>query len=330
MTEQKNPLIPMRSAPVPAWERCRARGLNYSRTARGLAVVSLCWKPHRSGDLTWIRPRGLIHGLAGLGLSLTLAGCVSHDLIAWPAPPPGSLPTLTVQPADPPGPASITANQPPKSVRAALPPALVASLAGSRLRSQKPVTAAPPAKLATSGPKRDDQVKVTTSTDPTIPVVISPPVVPPAPMEYPIDLTTALRLAEVENPEIAETRVRIREALAFLQGARALAVPTLNAGTMYHGHTGDLQRSSGRILSLSEQSLYFGGGSRTVAAESMMFPAVNIVSPFADVLFEPLVGAPGSQPGRVRQLGHGELDPARGRDPSLRSHRSRGATRALA
>src|SRR5271167_4394893 len=56
----------------------------------------------------------------------------------------------------------------------------------------------------------------------------------------------------------------------------------------YHGHTGNLQRSSGTILSLSEQSLYVGGGARTVAAESIGIPAVNIVSPFADVIFEPL------------------------------------------
>jgi outer membrane protein TolC len=87
---------------------------------------------------------------------------------------------------------------------------------------------------------------------------------------------------------IAVTRQRIREALAVLQGARVLAVPTLNAGLVYHGHTGNLQRSSGRILNLSEQSLYFGGGARTLAAESLAIPAVNIVSPLADVLFEPL------------------------------------------
>jgi outer membrane protein TolC len=107
-------------------------------------------------------------------------------------------------------------------------------------------------------------------------------------MEYPIDLTTALRLAEVENPEIAETRQRIREALGIMQGAQVLALPTLNAGVSYHGHTGDLQRSSGKILAVDSQSLYFGGGARTLAAESVSIPAVNIISPTADVIFEPL------------------------------------------
>jgi outer membrane protein TolC len=136
---------------------------------------------------------------------------------------------------------------------------------------------------------RDDQVKtVAAVADVPIPPLVSPPVVPPPPEEYPIDLTTALRLAEVENPQIAETRQRIREALAILQGAQVLALPTLNAGVNYHGHTGNLQRSSGKILALSEQSLYFGGGARTIAAESISIPAVNIVSPLADVIFEPL------------------------------------------
>src|SRR5262249_38710932 len=36
------------------------------------------------------------------------------------------------------------------------------------------------------------------------------------------------------------------------------------------------------------QALYIGGGARTVAAESVSIPAVNIVSPLADVIFEPL------------------------------------------
>ena len=79
---------------------------------------------------------------------------------------------------------------------------------------------------------------------------ISTPAIPAADQEYPIDLTTALRLAEAENPLIAEARQRIGEALAIQQGARALLLPSLNIGTNFRAHTGNLQRSSGRILSL--------------------------------------------------------------------------------
>ena len=49
---------------------------------------------------------------------------------------------------------------------------------------------------------------------------IPAPVVPAPEREYPIDLTTALRLAEVENPRIAEARQRIGEALALQLQAR--------------------------------------------------------------------------------------------------------------
>jgi outer membrane protein TolC len=111
----------------------------------------------------------------------------------------------------------------------------------------------------------------------------------PAPLsDYPIDLSTALRLAEVENPTIAVARARIVEALAVQQGAMALLLPSLNAGTNYHLHTGNLQRSSGRILNLTEQALYVGGGARTLAAESVGVSAVNIFSPLTDALYEPL------------------------------------------
>ncbi len=117
--------------------------------------------------------------------------------------------------------------------------------------------------------------------------VVEGPVLPPQP-EYPIDLSVALRLAQGENPEIARARTEILSALATRQAARVLLLPNLNAGTNYHGHNGPLQRSSGRILNLSEQSLYVGGGSRTLAAESLAIPAVNIVSPLTDAWFEPL------------------------------------------
>jgi outer membrane protein TolC len=118
--------------------------------------------------------------------------------------------------------------------------------------------------------------------------VPTPAVIPQPSSEYPIDLSTALRLAEVENPTIAAARAAIIEALAFQTGARALLLPSLNAGTNYHNHTGNLQRSSGRILNLSEQALYFGGGARTLAAENVGIPAVNLVGTLTEAWFEPL------------------------------------------
>ena len=123
---------------------------------------------------------------------------------------------------------------------------------------------------------------------PVTPAAATPPTIPQATPPRPIDLTSALRLADAQNPNIGEARILILGALAERQAARALLFPTLNAGLNYHDHTGPLQRSNGSILKLTEQSLYVGGGSRTLAAESIAIPAVNIFSPLTDAIFEPL------------------------------------------
>jgi len=235
----------------------------------------------RSGAVPRIKSRRRWHVML---LSIGCAGCVTEDLRVAPlstreAGPASSLPVRAAEATS----SSGSGAAQPVRVREALPPALVSSLV---IQKRDPALGPGPPQV---GARHDHQVvTVAAPADASIPRVSSPPVVPPAPLDYPIDLTTALRLAEVENPEIAETRQRIREALGFLQGAQVLALPTLNAGISYHGHTGNLQRSSGKILALDEQSLYIGGGARTVAAESISIPAVNIVSPLADVIFEPL------------------------------------------
>ena len=118
--------------------------------------------------------------------------------------------------------------------------------------------------------------------------VPSPPLVPPPPGEYPIDLSTALRLAEAENPTIAAARARIIEALALQTGARALLLPSINPGTNYHLHTGNLQRSAGSILNLTNQSLYFGGGAGAIVAGTVAIPMVNIIGTLTEAWFEPL------------------------------------------
>ncbi len=116
-----------------------------------------------------------------------------------------------------------------------------------------------------------------------------PLVTPPPSGVYPIDLATALRLADRVNPTINRARSVVLEALALQLTARTLLVPSLNGGLTYHGHNGDLQRSSGKIISVSEQSLYLGAGAATVAAETVKIPGVNILTPLTDAWFEPLV-----------------------------------------
>ena len=113
-------------------------------------------------------------------------------------------------------------------------------------------------------------------------------VVPASSEERIIDLPTALRLAEAENPTIALGRQAIAEAVALQTGARGLLLPTLNAGSNYHLHQGNLQASFGQIRDVNSQSIYFGAGARTVAAETVAIPGVRIFSHLGDAVYAPL------------------------------------------
>jgi outer membrane protein TolC len=103
------------------------------------------------------------------------------------------------------------------------------------------------------------------------------PVTPPtilAKEVQPIDLTTALRLAGVQNPELNLARTRILEAAAERQLAAAYFLPSLNPGTNYDTHTGVLQQSNGNILSVNRSAVYVGAGSNAVAAGTVNIPGV--------------------------------------------------------
>lgn len=116
----------------------------------------------------------------------------------------------------------------------------------------------------------------------------APTVLPPVEQEAPIDLISALRLAESANPTIGRSRQFIEAALAQRLQARSLLLPTLRAGTNYHLHNGMLQTSYGEIRNTNSRSLYVGGGARTVAAETMALPMIQIYSPLTDAIFAPL------------------------------------------
>ena len=76
----------------------------------------------------------------------------------------------------------------------------------------------------------------------------------------PIDLTTALQLADVQNPEFNVARTRILEAAALRQLAAAYFLPSINPGMNYDSHTGNLQQSDGNILSVNRSAFYVGRG----------------------------------------------------------------------
>jgi len=155
-------------------------------------------------------------------------------------------------------------------------------------KSSDPAVLAASTNSALNQPAPTNPLENEPNLPPAIPPHDMPPSVPPAEREFPIDLTAALKLAEAENPTIARARQMIGEALALQQKARVLMVPSLNAGSSYHDHTGNSQRSSGTILNLTQKSLYVGGGVMPVTAGTLEIPAISIFSPVTDAIFEPL------------------------------------------
>ncbi len=75
-----------------------------------------------------------------------------------------------------------------------------------------------------------------------------------------IDLTTALRLADTKNPEIALARERIREAFAQQEHAEVLWLPHLEFAPVWQRHDGQIQRSTGEIITVSRSALGVGAG----------------------------------------------------------------------
>jgi len=105
------------------------------------------------------------------------------------------------------------------------------------------------------------------------------PLTPPTILGFevqPIDLTSALRLAGVQNPELNVARRRILEAAAERQLAAAYFLPSINTGFNYDTHTGVLQQSNGNILSVNRSAVYVGAGANAVAAGTVNIPGVYL------------------------------------------------------
>jgi outer membrane protein TolC len=84
--------------------------------------------------------------------------------------------------------------------------------------------------------------------------------VTPPPATYPIDLPTALQLADAHNLQIQFARERINAAVAQQDHARVLWLPDISVGPRWNRHDGQLQDTRGEVFSVSKSSLYAGGG----------------------------------------------------------------------
>jgi outer membrane protein TolC len=102
----------------------------------------------------------------------------------------------------------------------------------------------------------------------------------PPPAAYPIDLPTALRLADANNPTVGVARARTREAAAQLDRARVAWVPTLAAGPTFFYHEGLDQNRRGETFNVSRGNYTLGAG-----------PVLRV--DLSDALYLPLVARQG-------------------------------------
>jgi outer membrane protein TolC len=116
------------------------------------------------------------------------------------------------------------------------------------------------------------------------PTPLSPPSILKVEVQ-PIDLTTALNLAGVQNPELNIARTRILEAAALRQLAAAYFLPSINPGMNYDSHTGNLQQSDGNILSLNRSAVYVGAGASAVGSGTVAIPGVFLAENIGQGIF---------------------------------------------
>jgi len=110
-----------------------------------------------------------------------------------------------------------------------------------------------------------------------------------SPEMIPVDLATALKLAGVNNLQILLARQRVVQAVAERQLAVAQILPSIHLGTSYDDHAGNLQQSSGNILNVNRNSVYFGAGAYAVAAGTVNIPGIGWNLNLSDTVYSALM-----------------------------------------
>lgn len=104
----------------------------------------------------------------------------------------------------------------------------------------------------------------------------------------PIDLPTALHLADARNPLVAFTREQVRQSYAKLERADVLWLPSIRAGAGYNHHDGAIQQVDGTQIDTSRNGFYSGLGASTFAGGAPIVPGVWANFQLADAIFQPL------------------------------------------
>ncbi|HZU39240.1 MAG TPA: TolC family protein, partial [Gemmataceae bacterium] len=101
------------------------------------------------------------------------------------------------------------------------------------------------------------------------------PALPPGFKALPINLPTALQLANARPIDVAVATQRIRQAAAQLEQAQVLWLPTIDVGIDYYHHDGRIQDTAGTVSDNSHGGFMVGAGPYAVFALS-------------DAIFQPL------------------------------------------
>jgi outer membrane protein TolC len=174
---------------------------------------------------------------------------------------------------------SIVRAQTPEPIRAAPPP-----VNASRLRRLPPVER-PIEMVRFVAPVDKGPSQVVRA------VATQPEEVPPQKVEEPgfsIDLPTALRLADAANLQVAFAREQINVAMARVDAADVLWLPSLRGGASYNRHEGSIQDVRGVQFNTSRGAFYAGAGAGGFGAGSPAVPGVYANFHLVDALFQPL------------------------------------------
>ena len=92
----------------------------------------------------------------------------------------------------------------------------------------------------------------------------------------PIDFATALRLVGTNNLDVARAREVVTQSRIQLEQSELLMLPSVNAGSTYYGHEGNIAKTEGNIERVNKDSLFVGFGP-------------SILVNLGEALFAPLV-----------------------------------------
>src|SRR4029079_798605 len=126
-----------------------------------------------------------------------------------------------------------------------------------------------------------------------VPEMLPPPQLRPVDLasvsaDFPIDLLTALRLADADNLTIALAREQIQQADGEYRTAGALWLPSIRAGTSWNRHYGPLQATDGSIEQINRDSLWAGMGAFPIGSGTLAIPGIFANFNIADAIFQPL------------------------------------------